>query len=120
MIQNQNPQPLNNKIILSTKAIHQLQQLMQQDKHPETLMLRIIVEGGGCAGFQYNFKLDHKSQKDDHIFEQDGTRIVVDDLSLEFVKGSEVDFIEQLIGTSFVIRNPNASSACGCGNSFSI
>jgi iron-sulfur cluster insertion protein len=120
MIQDQNPQSQDDRLTLSARAVNRLQSLMKQEARPETFMLRIVVEGGGCSGFQYNFKLERHHQEEDRIFEQGGVRIVVDDTSFEYIKGSEVDFTEQLIGASFVIHNPNASSSCGCGISFSI
>lgn len=120
MIKEQNPQSHGDRVILSARAVSRMQNLMKQEAHPENFMLRIVVEGGGCTGFQYNFKLDNQQQEEDRIFEQDGVRLVVDDISFEYIKGSEIDFTDQLIGASFVIHNPNASSACGCGKSFSI
>jgi iron-sulfur cluster insertion protein len=120
MIKDQNLQPHDDRLILSSRAVSRMQNLMKQEAQSENLMLRIIVEGGGCSGFQYNFKVDDQQQEGDRIFEQEGVRLVVDDISFEYIKGSEVDFSDQLIGASFVIHNPNASSACGCGSSFSI
>ncbi|MBL0942039.1 MAG: iron-sulfur cluster insertion protein ErpA [Alphaproteobacteria bacterium] len=120
MIKDQSPQSQDNRLFLSTRAVNRMQNLMKQEAHPGNLMLRIVVEGGGCSGLQYHFKLDYQPQEGDRIFEQDGVRLVVDDISFEYIKGSEVDFTDQLIGASFVIHNPNASSACGCGSSFSI
>ena len=84
------------------------------------LMLRIAVSGGGCSGFQYGFSFDDAVRDDDLTFERDGVRVVVDDVSLDLLNGSEIDFVDELIGSSFQIRNPNASSSCGCGTSFSL
>ncbi len=86
----------------------------------EALRLRIAVSGGGCSGFQYGFTLDDQINEDDRIFERDGVAIVVDEVSLELLKGAEIDFVEDLIGSYFAVRNPNAASTCGCGSSFSI
>jgi iron-sulfur cluster insertion protein len=86
----------------------------------EAVMLRVSVSGGGCSGFQYGFTLDDALQEDDVVFSRDGTRIVVDSVSLDLLTGSEVDFVEDLAGSYFQIRNPNAKSSCGCGNSFAI
>jgi iron-sulfur cluster insertion protein len=83
-------------------------------------MLRITVSGGGCSGFQYGFSLDDQKNDDDRLFERDGVTVVIDEVSLDLLKGSEVDFVEDLIGSYFAIKNPNASSTCGCGSSFSI
>ena len=84
------------------------------------LMLRIAVSGGGCSGFQYGFSFDDAIRDDDLTFERDGVRVVVDDVSLDLLNGAEIDFVDELIGSSFQIRNPNASSSCGCGTSFSL
>jgi iron-sulfur cluster assembly accessory protein len=84
------------------------------------LMLRIAVEGGGCSGFQYQFDLVEAAEDDDLKIERDGAAILVDEVSLPFLKGAEVDFVDELAGAEFRIRNPNAKSSCGCGVSFSI
>jgi iron-sulfur cluster assembly accessory protein len=84
------------------------------------LMLRIAVEGGGCSGFQYQFDLVEAAEEDDVRIERDGAAILVDEVSLPFLKGAEVDFVDELAGAEFRIRNPNAKSSCGCGVSFSI
>ena len=86
----------------------------------DRLMLRIAVSGGGCSGFQYGFSLDENRQEDDMLFERHGVRVVIDTTSLELLGGAEIDFVEELVGSSFQVRNPNATSSCGCGNSFSI
>ena len=82
--------------------------------------LRIAVSGGGCSGFQYGLSLDEEKNPDDISFEQHGVTVVVDEVSLDLLNGAEIDFVEDLMGASFQIRNPNAASSCGCGNSFSI
>jgi iron-sulfur cluster insertion protein len=82
--------------------------------------LRIAVSGGGCSGFQYGLSFDDQTNPDDRVFERDGIAVVVDDVSLDLLNGAEVDFVEDLMGASFQIRNPNAASSCGCGNSFSV
>jgi iron-sulfur cluster insertion protein len=82
--------------------------------------LRVGVSGGGCSGFQYNFELSTERQDDDHEFERDGAKVVIDDTSLDLLAGAELDFVEDLSGAQFQMRNPNASSSCGCGMSFSI
>jgi len=83
-------------------------------------MLRVYVEGGGCSGFQYGFDLEQATEDDDYIIERDGVRIVVDPLSYQYIMGSEIDYQENLQGSQFVVRNPNASTTCGCGLSFSL
>ena len=82
--------------------------------------LRIAVSGGGCSGFQYGLSFDDQTNPDDRVFERDGVAVVVDEVSLDLLAGAEVDFVEDLMGASFRISNPNAASSCGCGNSFSI
>ena len=82
--------------------------------------LRIAVSGGGCSGFQYGLSFDEQRNPDDFVFERDDVKVVVDDVSLDLLNGSEVDFVEDMMGASFQIKNPNAASSCGCGNSFSI
>jgi len=81
--------------------------------------LRVAVEGGGCSGFQYDIKLDAPAA-DDLVLEKDGARVLIDPVSLPFLADAEIDFADELIGARFVVNNPNASSSCGCGTSFSI
>lgn len=83
-------------------------------------MLRVAVSGGGCSGFQYGFSFDDAPTDDDILVERDGARILIDATSLDVLKGSEIDWVDDLIGASFQIRNPNAKSSCGCGTSFSL
>jgi iron-sulfur cluster assembly accessory protein len=83
-------------------------------------MFRVSVSGGGCSGFQYGFGLDDTRGEDDLLFERDGAKVLVDTVSLAYLAGSELDYVEDLIGASFQMRNPNATSSCGCGTSFSI
>ena len=87
---------------------------------PDKKALRISVSGGGCSGFQYEFDLDDKITNNDHKIEKDGSTILIDSVSLVYLLGSEVDFVDDLIGASFQIKNPNATASCGCGTSFSI
>jgi iron-sulfur cluster assembly accessory protein len=84
------------------------------------VMLRVAVEGGGCSGFQYQFDLVDSAQPDDLRIERDGAAALVDEMSLVLLKGSEIDFVDELAGAEFRVRNPNAKSSCGCGVSFSI
>jgi iron-sulfur cluster insertion protein len=89
-------------------------------KQGKPAILRLSVDGGGCAGFQYKFGLADTVESDDTIAEHDGVRLVVDSVSLDLVRGSAVDFVENMGGASFRVTNPNAASGCGCGTSFSI
>lgn len=86
----------------------------------DDLMLRIVVDGGGCNGFQYRFDFDSTVNDDDRVFERDGVKVLVDEVSMEFLAGAQVDFKEDLIGSYFAVENPNATSSCGCGTSFSV
>jgi iron-sulfur cluster assembly accessory protein len=83
-------------------------------------MLRVSVSGGGCSGFQYVFGIDGQRQSDDILIERDGARVLVDEVSLPFIAGSTIDFVDDLIGQSFKVQNPNATAACGCGTSFAM
>jgi iron-sulfur cluster assembly accessory protein len=89
-------------------------------KEGRAMMLRVAVEGGGCSGFQYQFDLVDHANDDDIKVERDGAAAVVDEMSLVLLKGSEIDFVDELAGAEFKVRNPNAKSSCGCGVSFSI
>lgn len=86
----------------------------------EARILRVSVEGGGCSGFQYRFDLVPSKSSDDISIERDGATVVIDQISLPFLEGSEIDFVDDLIGASFRIKNPNATASCGCGTSFSV
>ena len=85
----------------------------------DTKTLRVAVKGGGCSGFQYVFDIVAKVNEDDQVFEKEDCRVVIDNTSLKFLEGAEIDYSEELIGSSFKINNPNATSSCGCGTSFS-
>lgn len=84
------------------------------------VMLRLAVSGGGCSGYQYGFTLDDTLTPEDRVIEREGARLVVDEISLGLLGGAEVDFTEELVGSTFTVRNPNAASSCGCGKSFSL
>lgn len=114
------PRPLSpNDIALSEAAAKRVGQLIGAENNP-ALMLRVAVSGGGCSGFQYGFDLDAEVQDDDLILDQHGVKVVIDEGSLDLLRGSMIDFSEDLMGAAFVIRNPNATSTCGCGTSFAI
>ena len=89
-------------------------------KQSDATMLRVSVDGGGCSGFSYKFDFETAANADDLIVERDGAKVAVDEMSLEFLDGSEIDFSTDLIGAAFKINNPNATASCGCGTSFSI
>ena len=106
-------------LIVTDSAAQRIKKLRAMEGN-ETLMLRVSVSGGGCSGFQYGFSLDDKIAGDDRIFERDGVKVLVDEVSLDLLKGSQVDFREDLGGSYFQVSNPNATSSCGCGSSFSV
>ena len=85
----------------------------------ESKTLRVAVKGGGCSGFQYIFNIVNQINEDDQVFEKEDCRVIIDKTSLQFLEGAEIDYSEELIGSSFKINNPNATSSCGCGTSFS-
>jgi iron-sulfur cluster insertion protein len=105
-------------LILSETAAQRLNALSAKEGRP--VLLRVAVEGGGCSGFQYNLDLVETAEPDDLRVERDGAAAVVDDVSLAFLGGSVIDYVDELAGAEFRIRNPNAKSSCGCGVSFSI
>ena len=106
-------------IVLTENAARRIAVLKTQEQ-AERAFLRIAVSGGGCSGFQYGLTFDDQRNEDDFVFERDGIAVVVDDVSLGLLNGAEIDFVEDMMGASFRINNPNAASSCGCGNSFSI
>lgn len=105
-------------LTLSPAAAKRIQAIGAKEGRP--VMLRVAVEGGGCSGFQYQFDLVDEAQPDDLKVERDGAAALVDVISLALLKGSEIDFVDELAGAEFRVRNPNAKSSCGCGVSFSI
>ena len=105
-------------VALTPSAARRIKSIGEAEGRP--LMLRVSVEGGGCSGFQYLFDLVDSVEPDDHRIEHDGAAALVDDISLPFLKGSQIDFVDELVGAQFKISNPNAKSSCGCGVSFSI
>jgi len=107
-----------NPVILSPNAARRLHELSAAEGR--AVMLRVAVEGGGCSGFQYVFDLVDRAEPEDVRVERDGAAALVDDVSLPFLAGSEIDFVDELVGAQFKIRNPNAASSCGCGISFSV
>lgn len=106
-------------ISMTDAAAAKLQSLIKEEEN-DRLMLRVYVTGGGCSGFQYGFAFDEENQEDDTEVMRNGVKLVVDPLSFQYLVGSEVDYQENLEGARFTVMNPNASSTCGCGASFSI
>ena len=105
-------------LTLSPAAARRIREI--GEKEGRALMLRVAVEGGGCSGFQYQFDLVDAADPEDLRVERDGSTALVDDISLPFLAGSEIDFVDELAGAEFRVRNPNAKSSCGCGVSFSV
>jgi iron-sulfur cluster insertion protein len=103
---------------VSESAAKRIAFLASREAKP--VMMRVAVLGGGCSGFQYNFSFEDQRNEDDLLIERDGATVVVDSTSLELLKGSELDYVEEMVGASFQVKNPNATSSCGCGNSFSV
>jgi iron-sulfur cluster assembly accessory protein len=105
-------------VSVSSRAARRIAEILAAEPQPS--MLRVAVTGGGCSGFQYSFALEDSRLDDDLVIEKDGATVLVDPVSLDFLKGAEIDFVDDLIGASFKINNPNATSSCGCGTSFSV
>ena len=106
------------QVELTTRAAQRIAEIAAGE--PATPYLRVSVEGGGCSGFQYRFDLVGAPEADDLIVEREGARVLIDPASLALLGGSEIDFVDELIGASFKINNPNATASCGCGTSFSL
>ena len=106
-------------VLLSESAARRIKQILATEPEAKS-MLRIAVSGGGCSGFQYGFTFDDQRNEDDMVVERDGATLLIDAVSLNYMTGSEVDFVEDLAGAAFQIRNPNATSKCGCGSSFAV
>jgi len=105
-------------IVLTDSAARRISEIAAAETHNK--LLRVSVEGGGCSGFQYKFDLVSDSEPDDLVIERDGAKVLIDPVSITYMAGSEIDFVDDLIGASFKINNPNATAGCGCGTSFSI
>ena len=106
------------QISLTENAAKRVAAIAERQRKPA--ILRLAVDGGGCAGFTYKFELAPSADNEDEIVETDGVKLVVDPISLDLVRGSAVDFVEDLGGAAFKVTNPNAQSGCGCGSSFSV
>lgn len=105
-------------ITLSANAARRINEIVADE--PTNKLLRVSVEGGGCSGFQYKFDLVAEREPDDVVVERDGATVLIDPISLMYMAGSEIDFVDDLIGSSFRVNNPNAVAGCGCGTSFTI
>jgi iron-sulfur cluster assembly accessory protein len=105
-------------VAVTDRAVSKIASILS--KEPAGAMLRVSVEGGGCSGFQYRFDVERERADDDIVLGRDDATILIDPVSLGFLAGSEIDYVDDLIGASFKINNPNAKSSCGCGTSFSL
>lgn len=109
---------MNHTVTMSASAAERIKIILSQQG--DASMLRVAVEGGGCSGFSYKFDFAKATNDDDIVIERDGAKVVIDEMSLPFLDGSEIDYVNELIGASFKIHNPNATASCGCGTSFSV
>lgn len=105
-------------VTLSESAAKRIVEIVSADAGKQAL--RVSVEGGGCSGFSYKFDLEDKQLDDDIVIERDNAKVLIDSMSLIYMAGSEIDFVDNLLGQSFQIKNPNAVASCGCGTSFSV
>lgn len=106
-------------LVFTDSAANKVRQLIEEEGN-DKLMLRVFVSGGGCSGFQYGFTFDETEQEGDTRVENEGVTLLVDPMSFQYLTGAEIDYKEDLSGSQFVIRNPNATTTCGCGSSFSV
>ncbi|CAJ0685150.1 MAG: iron-sulfur cluster insertion protein ErpA [Ralstonia sp.] len=112
---NEVPAPL----VFTDSAADKVKQLIEEEGNPE-LKLRVFVQGGGCSGFQYGFTFDEETNEDDTTMTKNGVSLLIDSMSYQYLVGAEIDYKEDINGAQFVIKNPNASTTCGCGSSFSV
>jgi len=106
-------------LVFTDAAAHKVGELIREESNPE-LKLRVFVSGGGCSGFQYGFTFDEKVEEGDTQVQNSGVTLLIDPMSFQYLMGAEIDYREDLEGSQFVIRNPNAVTTCGCGSSFSV
>jgi len=105
-------------LLFTDSAAAKVKELIDEEGNP-ALKLRVFVQGGGCSGFQYGFTFDEETNEDDTVMEKGGVTLLIDAMSFQYLVGAEIDYKEDLQGAQFVIKNPNATSTCGCGSSFS-
>ena len=109
---------MSQAVAVTERAASRIKEILAVE--PGKQALRVSVNGGGCSGFQYGFELEDMRNDDDLVIERDGATVLIDSTSLVYLSGSQIDFVDDLVGQSFKITNPNATSSCGCGTSFSI
>jgi iron-sulfur cluster assembly accessory protein len=105
-------------VTLTERAARRIGEILKSE--PPGAMLRVSVEGGGCSGFQYKFDFEQAKADDDLVLSRDGATVLIDPVSVQYMEGAEIDFVDDLIGASFKINNPVAAASCGCGTSFSV
>ena len=105
-------------VTVSERAARRIGEILKAE--PPGTMLRVSVEGGGCSGFQYKFDMERDKTEDDLVLAQNGAVVLIDPVSVRYMAGSEIDFVDDLIGASFKVKNPNATASCGCGTSFAL
>ncbi|ABB07368.1 MULTISPECIES: iron-sulfur cluster insertion protein ErpA [Burkholderia] len=105
--------------VFTDAAADKVKQLIDEEGNPD-LKLRVFVQGGGCSGFQYGFTFDEEVNEDDTVMNKNGVQLLIDSMSYQYLVGAEIDYKDDLNGAQFVIKNPNASTTCGCGSSFSV
>ena len=105
-------------VTVTERAARRIGEILQAE--PAGAMLRVSVQGGGCSGFQYKFDVDRSKAEDDIVVARDGATVLIDSVSLQYLTGSEIDFVDDLIGTAFKVNNPQAKASCGCGTSFTL
>ncbi len=110
---------MEEQIKITESAMSKIADLLAEENNPN-LCLRTFVQGGGCSGFQYGFTFDEEQNDDDFLIEKPGMKLLVDAMSMTYLQGAEIDYSEDLIGSQFTIKNPNAQTTCGCGSSFSV
>ena len=106
-------------LIFTDNAANKVKQLIEEEGNTD-LKLRVFVSGGGCSGFQYGFSFDEEVNEDDTVMNKNGVQLLIDPMSFQYLAGAEIDYTEGLEGSQFVIKNPSATSTCGCGSSFSV
>ncbi|NRG18876.1 iron-sulfur cluster insertion protein ErpA [Rhizobiales bacterium] len=109
---------ISTPVVITERAARRIAKILSKEA-PGTV-LRVSVEGGGCSGFQYKYDLVSEREADDLVLERDGATVLIDPVSMQYMEGSEIDFVDDLIGQAFQINNPNATAGCGCGTSFSV
>jgi iron-sulfur cluster assembly accessory protein len=109
---------MNASVIVTERAAQRIGEILSRE--PSGTMLRVSVEGGGCSGFQYKFDMERSPADDDIVIKRSGATVLIDPVSLNYMAGSEIDFVDDLIGSSFKVNNPKATASCGCGTSFAL